>query len=359
MKFKHISVTNCRILLPELFDIRILRDFDLYLDELDNSKEHQDVVRKLTNKNQITQGKAPWDRFLDYDIEVCFDMDFQAKTSRWRIQDYYAFPESARSGSDRKINGMFSLIYGDGTRWTFKIPLQYLLKGWGDANKGHQFYVHCIKLSGITDMFDEVIKTDSKVVEKCYSGITKRNWLKRLEEHLREVRQGGHKLFHRAWREATDGKDVVYHSYLQMVNLSYGEVMEWEERYVDAHTLSPKGLNMIPGGFEGLKHLFKHRITERVDIDLEERDRAIAEYVRQNPLRGIPNPFMSELWKDDDYYLKVISSREDRLKPDQVRRIRDLDQSGFSVAEITKNVDALNEKQVEKVLANITYTRVH
>jgi hypothetical protein len=135
--------------------------------------------------------------------------------------------------------------------------------------------------------------------------------------------------------------------------------MEWEERYVDAHTLSPKGFNMIPGGFEGYRHLYKHRITDRVDIDLDERDRAIAEYARQHPLKGIPNPFMSELWKDDEHYLKVINSRGDRLTSDQVKRIRALDQSGYSVAEITRNVGALNEKQVEKVLANKTYTRVH
>lgn len=359
MKFKHINVSNCRFLLPELLDMRVLRDFDWYLEEVDNSNEHNGVVGKLIQKNQITQGEKPWDRFLNYDIDVCFDMNFQTKVPQWRLQDYYAFPEGARTGIDRKINGMFSLIYGDGTRWTFKIPLQYLLKGWGDANDGHQCYSHCIKLSGITDMFGEAVMSESKVIEKCYSGITKRNWLKRLEEHLREVRQGDHKLFHRAWRDATDGKDVVYHSYLQFVNLSYEEAMEWEERYVDAHTLSPKGFNMIPGGFEGYRHLYKHRITDRVDIDLDERDRAIAEYARQHPLKGIPNPFMSELWKDDEHYLKVINSRGDRLTSDQVKRIRALDQSGYSVAEITRNVGALNEKQVEKVLANKTYTRVH
>jgi hypothetical protein len=359
MKFTQISISNCRFLLPELFDARILRDFGCYLEELDNSKEHNGVVGKLIQKNQMTQGKKPWDRFLKYDIDVCFDMNFQAKESRWRIQDYSVFPEHARHGFDIKINGMFSLIYGDGTRWTFKMPLQYLLKGWGDANDGHQCYSHCIKLSRIADVYGEAVMSDSKEIEKCYAGITKRNWLKRLEEHLREVRQGDQKLFHRAWREATDGKDVVYHSYLQFVNLSYEEAMEWEERYVDKHTLFPKGFNMIPGGLEGNRHLYKHRITDRVDINLDERDRAIAEYVRQHPRKGMPNPFMSELWKDDEHYLKVIGSRENTLTPDQVRSIRALDQSGYSVAEITRKVSALNEKQVKDVLANRTYTRVH
>ena len=359
MKFTHISVPNCRFLLPELFDMRVLRYVDQYLEEVDNSKEYSGLIGRLIQKNKITQGQKPWERFLIYDIEVCFEMDFQKNAFQRRIQDYYAFPEYARSGFDRKINSMFSLIYGDGTRWTFKVPLQYLLKGWGDGNDGHQCYTHCIKLSGTKEMVGDVAASESEAIEKCYSGITSRNWLKRLEEHLREVRQGDHKLFHRAWREATGGKEVVYHSYLQFVNLSYEEAMEWEERYVNRHSLFPKGFNMIPGGFEGLRHLYKHRITDHVDIDLDERDRAIAEYVRQHPRKGMLNPFMSEWWKDDENYLKVISSRKKKLTPDQVRRIRVLDQSGYSVAEITSDVGALNEKQVKDVIANRTYKRVH
>ncbi|NIQ15540.1 MAG: hypothetical protein GTO02_14420 [Candidatus Dadabacteria bacterium] len=338
--------------------MRVLRVFDEYLEELDNYNAHKGIVSKLIQKNQLTQGKKLWKRILIYDIEVCFDMDFQNKVSQCRIQDYYAFPENSRTGFDRKVNAMFSLINANGTRWTFKIPLQYLLKGWGDANDGYQCYTHCIKLSKINDMFDGAATSDSSLIEKCYSGITKRNWLKRLEEHLREVRQGDNKLFHRAWREATDGKDVIYHSYLQWVNLSYEESMEWEERYVYIYTLFPKGLNMIPGGFEGNRHLYKHRITDRVDIDLDERERAIAEYVRQHPRKGIPNPFMSDWWKDYEHYVKAIGSRVGVLTFDQVRRIRELNKSGYSVAEITKIVGARNENQVKNVLANRTFKRV-
>jgi hypothetical protein len=73
----------------------------------------------------------------------------------------------------------------------------------------------------------------------------------------------------------------------------------------------------------------------------------------------MPNPFMSELWKDDEHYRKVIGSRKKTLTSDQVKRIRALDQSGYSVAEITRIVGALNETQVKKVVANRTYTRVH
>ncbi|NTV25430.1 MAG: hypothetical protein HGB01_04385 [Chlorobiaceae bacterium] len=358
MKFKYISATNCRFLLPGWFDIRILRDFDLFLQEVDDTSEHKGVIGKMRQKNRLTQGKKTWDRFLNYDIEICYDMDFCTNVAQLRIQDYYDFSDGSRSGFDRRVNSMFSIIHKDGARWTFKIPLQFLLKDWGDANDGHQCYSHCIKLTRNSGNEDDDTSSTG-LIEKCYSGITRRNWLKRLEEHLREVRQGDNKLFHLAWRESIKGKDVVYHSYLQLVNLSYDEAMAWEERYVDTHSLYPKGLNMIPGGFKGLSHLYKHRITDHPIVDLDERDRAIAEFVRQHPRKGMPNPFMTELWKDDEHYLKVISSREKNLMPSQVLKIRELASAGYSITEITRDVGALNEVQVKNVLAERTYKRVY
>lgn len=359
MRFKHITLSNCRFLLPALLGTQTIRGLDCYLEEIDNSKEYKGLIGKLEQCNKITHSKNPRGRFLISGIEVSFYKDYQRMVHQWQVLDHSISPEGAPAGYDGKTNAIFSLIAGDGTRWTFQMPLQYLLKGWGNANDGHQCYMHCIKLSGIKDMSEEAITNEQETIEKCYLGITKRNWLKRLEEHLSEVRQGDNKLFHRAWREATNGKDIVYRSNLIWVNQSYKEAMEWEERMVDKHTLSPKGLNMIPGGFEGLRHLYKHRITNRMDISLAERDRAIAEYVRQHPRKGMPNPFMTELWKDDEHYLKVIGSRKKTLTPDQVRRIRELDRSGCSVAKITRRVGALNEKQVQDVLANRTYTRIH
>jgi hypothetical protein len=95
-----------------------------------------------------------------------------------------------------------------------------------------------------------------------------------------------------------------------------------------------------------------------VNIDLDEREIAIAEYIRQNPRKGIPNPFISKLWEDDEYYLKVIEARPKTLSIDQVRRIRELYRFGRSVSEIVTEVGALNETQVKSVIMGKTYTRV-
>lgn len=68
---------------------------------------------------------------------------------------------------------------------------------------------------------------------------------------------------------------------------------------------------------------------------------------------------MSELWEDDDYYLRVIGSREKTLTPNQVKGIRALASIEWSVPEITKDVNATNDAQDRNMLAGRTYKRTH
>jgi hypothetical protein len=358
MKSKYLDMRNCNALLPKSFDVSMMRDFDMYLDALNSEPNHKGIVERLISHNVKTQNiKFSEDRLLRYDIDVLFTIDLEKREIERKIHDYYAQPEFARTGYNLRVLAQFSLIYGDGTRWTFRMPLQYLLKGWGDANDGYQCYVHTIKY-GSTDALNTTGSNSNKVIEKHYSGITGRNWLKRLEEHLSKVRSGSGNLFHRAWRESGEGETMIYVSAMMTVNASFEAAMAWEEMYVDRWSLAPKGFNMIPGGFKGLKFLHKHRITDRVNITLEERERAIEKYVRHNPRKGIPNPFMSELWEDDEFYLRVMGARDKTLKPDQIRQIRALADMGWSVSKITKEVNALNERQVKNVLAGNTYRRI-
>jgi hypothetical protein len=152
--------------------------------------------------------------------------------------------------------------------------------------------------------------------------------------------------------------NVHFISHLRDINLTYQDAMDWEERTVDRVAYGPNGLNMIPGGFKGLRLLHEHRVTDRVHISLEERDKAIAEYARRNPRKGVPNPFIAELWQDDDYYRKVILTRSKTLSPDQVRRIRELAKLGRPVTEIKEEVGALNEVQVKNVIVGRHYGRI-
>ena len=251
--------------------------------------------------------------------------------------------------------------YGERLAWKTIIPLQFLLKGWGDANSGHQCYLHTIShnMGQLKTFGDWRARMEADSDEYYYVGITGRNWLLRLGEHIREMHRGGRKRFHAAWRESLGLSDVLFVSSLLDVNLTFEQAMDWEEIHVEKFAYGPNGLNMIPGGFEGLRQLHKLGIIARQDISLEERERAMAEYLRRNPRKGIPNPFMAELWKDDNHYLKVNAANPKRLSAPQVRRIRELAAEGSSIENITKAVGALNETQVKNVITGRSYGRIN
>jgi len=251
--------------------------------------------------------------------------------------------------------------YGERLAWKTIIPLQFLLKGWGDANSGHQCYVHTISrnMDQLKTFGDWRARMEADSDEYYYVGITGRNWLLRLGEHSGEMHRGGRKRFRAAWGDSLGLRDVLFVSSLLDVNLTFEDAMNWEELHVEKLAYGPNGLNMIPGGFEGLRHLHKHGIIARQNISLEERERAMAEYLRRNPRKGIPNPFMAELWKDDNHYLKVNAANPKRLSAPQVRRIRELAAEGSSIEDITKAVGALNETQVKNVITGRSYGRIN
>jgi len=190
-----------------------------------------------------------------------------------------------------------------------------------------------------------------------YVGITGRNWLKRLGEHIVETRRGSKRWFYQALRESVGWQDVLYTSSLKEINQSYDEAMNWEESTVDKIASDKYGMNMIPGGFKGLKYLHKLGLTKKVRVSLKERDRAISVYVRQNPRKGLPNPFMKAWWEDDEHYEQVNEANPKRLSVDQRKEIRRLHAEGVSIPKIVKQVGALNEQQVKNFLSGKTYTR--
>ena len=75
----------------------------------------------------------------------------------------------------------------------------------------------------------------------------------------------------------------------------------------------------------GLKYLREHgMLPERVVPSPDERDRILAEWLRQNPRKGLPAPWVSEKWKDDKWAVAQICGRDDRLSVAQVHAIRAL-----------------------------------
>lgn len=343
MKTRFLNIKNCRELLPKTGKLKLMERLELCLEGINDSPGSLNgSIDKLIERNESTNNKSTGsNRLISSPIEIAQHAIYDKGLVNTQAVEK-RFPGPALFHN--------YLGYENGMAHKTIVPLQFLLKGWGDASNGYQCYVHTISNN------IECVMTDFD--NYYYVGITGRNWLQRLDEHIREMRQGNRRLFYRAWRERYGMTDVLFTSYLRNVNLSYEDAMNWEEKAVDKMASDKYGLNMIPGGFKGLQYLHKLRITKNTDITLEERDRAIAEYARQNPRKGLPNPFISELWKNDDFYLKNIGAREKTLSPEQVRRIRELNKLGCSVKKIKEDVSALNELQVKNVIRRKTYNRL-
>lgn len=207
------------------------------------------------------------------DADILLEFDVATGKQDLCLKDYRVNTEFARPVEEQRVVVHVWVRFPDRTQWAVHLPLQALMRGFGDPEQGYQGYAHTIAL-----LDAEGLATS----EHRYCGITGRNWLERMGEHFREVRSGSNKTFHRAWREFQGRKDVLFNSELIVLNQSYEAAMAWEEWIVDRHRARGISLNMIAGGFKGLKEL--HRLgLARKDATLDERDDALLEFARRHP----------------------------------------------------------------------------
>jgi len=223
------------------------------------------------------------------------------------------------------------------------------MKGYPKIADAHVGYSHSITL----------VNDDSSLgAQHFYIGVSRRNWLQRMAEHFREIRNGSNKTFHAAWRQYVGTKKARLHSELIVTNHTFKQIMDWEEEQVDLQKGQSTSLNMIPGGFKGMKFLHEHRLLASMNVTLEEREKAITLHEVINPRASIPNLLISALWKDPEYAALVICGAEGRLSQDQVREIRSLATQGIAHEEIMNRVGARNILQVRRVAEGDTYMRI-
>ncbi|CAA7611645.1 conserved hypothetical protein [Candidatus Terasakiella magnetica] len=119
-------------------------------------------------------------------------------------------------------------------------------------------------------------------------------------------------------------------------------------------------VNTIAPDFERLStlHLLS-LIKEPTFLDTEAREEMLNGYLKDHPRLGVPNHGVAAKWNDPEYAEAVICGRENRLEAGQVREIRYLSVLGYSVEAIRERVGAIDEGQVQRVLAGRTYARIH
>lgn len=253
------------------------------------------------------------------------------------------------------------------SRRVVSVPLQCVVKNWGDALRGHMIYEHHI---APMDHSQEQLGEQFRAAR--YIGLTSRNWQTRYREHQRDALTGSELLFHTTLASVfPEGGvsqvgmgvfEIVRYglcltSELEYVNLTYEEAMQIEEKLVE-RTLHPAGLNMIPGGFAGQRFLHKLGFLGREKATVEERNLAAAKYLQQLPHRENSAPWVSERWKRDEYYEQVVLNRSNTLNREQVHQIRKFGNDWNFKPEIIARLAGASERQVRDVLSGKYYSRV-
>jgi hypothetical protein len=209
-----------------------------------------------------------------------------------------------------------------------------------------------------------------------YIGITKQGWRRRFDQHLSNARLGSPLLFHRALRDHYRLSRASSHRILTLTD-SEKSAMDSEEQFVRgtndpeilgrfsgietfaAGTLYPKGLNMIPGGYEGLRFLHKLGALERnKTLDINRREEHLIELMRREEREGRPNPLSAALWLDEDYATRIICGPSGRLKPDQIAHAREMNALGHEISDIARLVGAKSDTQIARLLKGKTYSRI-
>ena len=217
------------------------------------------VGEKLLKSNRLYK-PGSWNFFDELDFDIAHSC-VEGERVETMVKPYFAFEEFRRNQEDIRVVVHATVARFEGTTWTISFPLQYIMKGYPKIK--NQYFGYCHKIA----LFNELGGSDK---EYYYVGVTGRNWLQRMNEHFNEIKSGSNKLFHQTWREFTGKKHVMLGSELVVGDHSFEQIMSWEEDFVDRYMESGVALNMIPGGFKGMRFLHKHRLLNSDKVTRKE-----------------------------------------------------------------------------------------
>jgi hypothetical protein len=192
-----------------------------------------------------------------------------------------------------------------------------------------------------------------------YVGVTRQGWEQRWQQHVAAAERGSPYLFHKAVAEfltAAAPGDWERHSIIGC-GLSHADAMNLEELVVDQCSLYPRGLNMIPGGFAGIRYLAKQGFGAAVK-NWDHRHLIIRRFAEHCERAQRPNPLAAALWRDDGYAANIICANPNNFTAEDVALVRLLDSYGKTPIEIAAQLEC-REERVRNLLRGETYSRVH
>lgn len=311
MKLKYVNPHNVEELVPAWAELPFR--LSMSLDEALLSAFDQDSSLR----------PARWDQRLAFWVEVDLTSD------QPNIQ--VCLPAASDAGS-----APCGLLFISMTKTSLVLPLNPMLKGADKLTGSHCVYVHTI-------------------LTECplsYVGVTKQRWFSRLAQHRSAAFCGSHLIFHSALRDHA-GAQMQHRVLVAGVDLD--SAMALEEEFVEAASLYPKGLNMIPGGFAGLRYLARFGVHAATAAD---RDAQIERIAGLSSIDGHPNPLCAARWAgDQDFVNRVICGHSGRLTVDQVRQIRLLSSFCKRAKEVS-SLTGVPQHKVTSVIDGLTYGRV-
>lgn len=348
MKLQYVHWDNFRFLtgLDKQF-AHVVNDI-LEEGDTDTSGEISALMRGMKSRASFRVDLPPFTLVVEYDEETRnYGYTAQPLTGTDPLDS--AFEQGASRYGDKGGGWCLMIVLKKGERRVLiTVPLPAILRTTRDISGQFQVYSHCYT-------HDE---TGANIERSTYIGVTKRGWRTRWQEHARSAERGSRYRFHQAIRHWGERARTVTHSVIA-VGMSEADAMALEEKMVGFETLYPKGLNMIPGGYAGLKYLRQIGAagsSERITPD--DKQDIVNRFFETASRRGLPNPLAAANWCNPSYAEKVICAGDDRLKPDQIRNARFLASLGRSADDIVTEIGASNRPQIRRLLSGSTYSRV-
>ncbi len=315
---------------------------------------HSDNFRHLTGHGRNMADYVDFvlgqeSRFPNANILVVYDAN--TGMVHHQVQPYGSAEDEGTTvaGHPARSHMMLSiLVKHQGVGESIIVPVAMIVKGARDYSSTYQMYQHYFASD----------ENGKSIPNGCYTGITKRGWRTRWNEHLRAATSGSHYLFHKAIRQWHQKAQCTAHVVIA-AGMSEREAMAMEEAVVATDSLYPLGLNMVPGGNAGLVYLRKiGAIGHHERVAPDARQKAVNQFFEHTSRKGLPNPLAAANWLNSEYAEKVICSGPDRLKPQQIRDARYFSSLGRTAETIAENIGAKSVGQVQRLLAGETYSRI-